>query len=274
MGYLQLLVLAYLFAATINKDDLVFKLVIRQPDVLKNKLYKKRLELMNKWKYLEFIVGLEIELDKKSNPKIALEQKAYLRNQFEFYGLKANERRDIQKPFLIKQYLPKKSELDAVIKMLWKKLQRDFHYFSQELAYKYVNQLEKKDIKLFEYMVTHKSWWDTVDFIANKLLGAYFKTYPEQKYKYVEKWLKSNNIWLQRSALLFQLKYKEDLDKELLSSTINSLLGSKEFFINKAIGWVLREYSRTNPEWVLEFVNKTELSALSNREAKKLVGKK
>jgi 3-methyladenine DNA glycosylase AlkD len=221
---------------------------------------------------LEFIGALEIELDRKSNPKIALGQKAYMRNQFEFFGLKTNDRREIQKPFFIKQCLPKKSELGTIIKTLWEKPQRDFYHFSQELAYKYVNQLEKKDIKLYEYMVTHKSWWDTVDFIANKLMGAYFKAYPEQKFKYVEKWLKSNNIWLQRSALLFQLKYKEDLDSDLLSSTINALLGSKEFFINKAIGWVLREYSRTNPDWVVEFVNKTELSALSKREAIKLVG--
>ena len=220
---------------------------------------------------LEYIDALEIELERKSNPKVALEQKAYMRNQFEFYGLKTNERREIQKPFLIKQYLPNKSELSTIIKLLWIKPQRDFHHFAQELTFKYVNQLEKKDIKLFEYMVMHKSWWDTVDFIANKLMGAYFKIYPEQKHQYVEKWLKSNNIWLQRSALLFQLKYKEDLDTELLNSTINSLLGSKEFFINKAIGWVLREYSRTNPEWVIEFVNKTELSVLNNREAMKLV---
>lgn len=120
-------------------------------------------------------------------------------------------------------------------------------------------------------MITHQSWWDTVDFIATKLLGAYFKTYPEEKEKYVNKWLKSNNIWLQRSALLFQLKYKTDLDTVLLSCTITSLLGSKEFFINKAIGWVLREYSKSNPEWVIDFVNENHLTALSKREALRLV---
>jgi 3-methyladenine DNA glycosylase AlkD len=223
---------------------------------------------------LEYIDALETELERNSNPKIALEQKAYMRNQFEFYGLKANERREIEKPFLIKQYLPKKSELNTIIKLLWKKPQRDFHHFAQELAYRYVNQIEKEDIALFEYMIMQNSWWDTVDFIANKLMGTYFINFPEQRYKYVEKWLKSNNIWLQRSALLFQLKYKKNLDTELLSSTINSLLGSKEFFINRAIGWVLREYSRTNSEWVVDFVNKTDLSNLSKREASRLLDKK
>ena len=220
---------------------------------------------------IEFINTLEIEFEKHKNAKIALEQKAYMRHQFEFYGLKATVRREIQKPFFIKEYLPQKSEIEHIIKTLWEKPEREYQHFAQELAFKYVKQLELKDINLFEFMVTNKSWWDTVDFIANKLMGEYFKTFPNQKEKYVTKWLKSDNMWLQRSALLFQLKYKNKIDTVLLSSTINSLLNSKEFFINKAIGWVLREYSRTNPNWVIEFVNNTELSTLSKKEALRLV---
>ena len=220
---------------------------------------------------IEFINTLEIEFEKHKNAKIALEQKAYMRHQFQFYGLKATVRREIQKPFFIKEYLPQKSEIEHIIKTLWEKPEREYQHFAQELAFKYVKQLELKDINLFEFMVTNKSWWDTVDFIANKLMGEYFKTFPNQKEKYVTKWLKSDNIWLQRSALLFQLKYKNKIDTVLLSSTINSLLNSKEFFINKAIGWVLREYSRTNPNWVIEFVNNTELSTLSKKEALRLL---
>jgi len=219
----------------------------------------------------QFIETLEIEFQKNENEKIALEQKAYMRNQFEYYGLKAPERRKIQAPFLVKKYLSEKRELHKIVKILWEKPQRDYQYFSQELVFKYVKQLEKDDMSLFEYMVTHKSWWDTIDFIAVKLMGAYFKMYPEEIEVYIEKWLKSNNIWLQRCALLFQLKYKEGLDTNLLKYVINSLLGSKEFFINKAIGWVLREYSRTNPKWVREFVDKTELNPLSRREALRLM---
>ena len=218
-----------------------------------------------------FIKTLEIALEKNANPKIALGQKAYMRNQFEYYGIKATERREIQKPFFIKEFLPKKEKLDEIVTSLWEKLQRDYQYFSQELAFKYVCQLEKKDIELYEYMVTHKSWWDTVDFIAVKLMGEYFRKYPEQRDVYVKKWINSNNIWLQRSALLFQIKYKENLDTVLLSYIINSLLGSKEFFINKAIGWILREYSKTNPTWVKEFAGKKALCNLSNKEALRLI---
>ena len=219
-----------------------------------------------------FVKTLEIEFKKNANPNIALEQKAYMRNQFEYYGIKATERREIQKPFLIKEFLPKKVNLVALVEVFWEKPQRDYQYFSQELAFKYLNQIEKKDIDLYEYMVTHKSWWDSVDFIAAKLMGEYFKKYPEQRIIYVRKWINSNNIWLQRCALLFQLKYKENLDTVLLGSVINSLLVSKEFFINKAIGWILREYSKTNPIWVIEFADKTALSNFSKKEALRLIG--
>jgi len=221
----------------------------------------------------EFVDTLSIELERKRNTTIASEQQAYMRNQFEFYGIKTKERREIQKPFLIKAYLPPKNDLEELVKMLWKKPQRDYQLFAQELVFKYLKQFEHNDIELLEYMVTNKSWWDTVDFIANKLMGFYFKKFPEERDFYVNKWLQSNNIWLQRSALLFQLKYKEGLDTDILSLCINSLLNSGEFFINKAIGWTLREYSRTNPEWVIDFVNKTDLSPLSHKEALRLINK-
>ncbi len=219
----------------------------------------------------EFINILETEFEKNANHEIALGQKAYMKNKFEFYGIKTPVRRKIQKPFLVKEYLPPKKELETIIKTLWKKHEREFQYFSQELAYKYVNQFEKKDIALFEFMIIHKSWWDTIDLIAPKLVGNYFKIYPEQRNTYVKKWIASNNIWLQRTAILFQLNYKSDLDKDFLAYIINSLLGSKEFFINKAIGWILRQYSRINPDWVIEFTNHTQLDKLSYKEALRLI---
>jgi 3-methyladenine DNA glycosylase AlkD len=218
-----------------------------------------------------FVKNLEIEFKKNADKTNANGQKAYMRHQFEFYGLKAAKRREIQKPFLIKGNLPEKSELEDIIKALWTKPQRDFQYVGQELVFKYIKQFEKKDIELLEFMVIHKSWWDTVDYIAANLVGAYFKIYPKKIKNTISKWLVSNNIWLQRSALLFQLKYKEELDTVLLSNIITHLLGSKEFFINKAIGWILREYSKTNPAWVLEFTKTTNLDQLSKREGLRLI---
>lgn len=219
----------------------------------------------------DFIKALRLEFEAHADPKIAVEQKAYLREQFLFYGIKTPVRRNMQKPFLAKQYLPPKENLEDLVLLLWKRPQREYHYFAQELVQKYTKKFEKKDISLLEYMITHNSWWDTVDSIATKLVKPYFRKFPDQRDRYIEKWLSSKNIWLQRTSLIFQLLEKEKTDLKLLEHVINSLLGSKEFFINKAIGWILRDYSRTDPEWVLDFVERTALEPLSKREALKLM---
>lgn len=219
----------------------------------------------------DFISTLQKEFERQANSNIALQQKAYMRDQFSFYGLKAPIRKEITKPFLMKQFLPEKAEMNELTTALWEKPQREFQMFGQEFVFKYVKHFEQSDMPLFEYMITTKSWWDTVDFIANKILGAYFIKFPEDIPIYVEKWLHSNNIWLQRSALLFQLKYKDRLDTDVLDHCIQHLLGSKEFFINKAIGWVLREYSRTNPIWVKNYAAQHDLHPLSEREALRLM---
>ncbi len=220
---------------------------------------------------IEFINTLENEFKAKANPNIARQQKAYMKDKFDYFGLKSPVRKQIQIPFLVKKYLPPKSELEPIIKILWSKPEREFQYFAQELFLKYHTQFVPQDIYLFEFMITHKSWWDSVDFIAANLIGEYFKKYPDRKKQYVEKWLNSGNMWLQRAAIIFQLKYKSEVDTELLSYAINSMLGSKEFFINKAIGWALRQYGKFNPTWVTHFANNTELSNLSRREALRLI---
>ena len=219
----------------------------------------------------EFINTLEKGFRKKSNSLIALNQKAYMRNQFDFYGLTARQRRKIQTPLLKKYCDISKEHLKKITTELWKKEQRDYQYCAQELILQNNKNLKIGDIQLFELMITNKSWWDTIDFIAPKIIGKYFKLYPEKTESQIDKWINSNNIWLQRSCLIFQLKYKENLNTDLLSHIIQSLLGSKEFFINKAIGWILREYSKTNQKWVIDFVQKTNLNSLSQREALKFI---
>ena len=219
----------------------------------------------------EYILHLEAEFQNNANRNISVGQKAYMRDQFEFFGIKTPLRRKIQKPFLVKQFLPSKEKVMLLVKELWEKPEREYQFFAQELVFKYVKEFEESDIELFEFMIIHKSWWDTVDFIAVKLVGSYLKKYPHKKEFYVDKWLRSNNIWLQRTAIIFQLKYKTEVDTGLLEKSIQFLLNSKEFFINKAIGWMLREYSKTDPVWVKELVNRTALANLSRREALRLM---
>ena len=218
-----------------------------------------------------FIDALDKEFCSNANADIAIQQEAYMKNQFEFFGIKTPLRRKIQQPFLINKYLPPKDELEEIVKFLWKKPQREFHYFAQEFAFRYVKNLQINDIQWMEHLIVHQSWWDTVDFIAPKLIGNFFLKFPEKRDEYLTKWLTSNNIWLQRSCILFQLKYKDKMDLDTLTMVIESLQNSKEFFINKAIGWILRERSKSTPDWVMDFVENHELSNLSRKEALRLI---
>jgi len=217
----------------------------------------------------QYISTLLQEFNENADSIKAPKMEAYMKNKFSMFGINAPLRNAISKPFLQKESLPPKNELPEIVKTLWDKPQREIHYFALELMFNYAKQFEKHDIELLEYMLTRKSWWDTVDFIAAKLLGTYFRLYPEQILPITSQWLSSENIWLQRSCLLFQLKYKTNVDTLLLSQIINQLNHTNTFFINKAIGWVLREYAKTDPAWVINFVQNTPLSNLSKKEALK-----
>ena len=214
----------------------------------------------------KYVSGLEKIFIKNGNREEAAWAKAYLRNQFECFGIKTPLRRELCKKYMI-GHLPAYEELSEIVKDLWGQPQREFQYFATELLSKYRNEWQEELIELIEFMLINKSWWDTVDHIATDLTGPYFKIFPAQIRKVTGKWNCSKNIWLQRSSLMFQKAYREKTDTALLSTYILKLSDSNEFFIQKAIGWALREYSKTNPKWVKEFVKKNRLPKLSEREA-------
>lgn len=220
----------------------------------------------------EFVDHLGASFEEHRNDEIAEGQKAYMKGHFEFYGIKTPVRREISQPFMTKEHRPSKDEALKIVEECWQQSEREFQQFGLDFILKYTKKFEKKDISLLEWLVTHKSWWDTVDMLATKGAGDYFKKFPEERVKKVKEWCSQENMWLRRVAILFQLKYKEDTDLDLLTYAIENNLGSNEFFINKAIGWALRDLSRTFPEWVIEFVvTHPELNNLSKREAIRLL---
>lgn len=139
-----------------------------------------------------------------------------MKNNFNFFGIKAHQRRKLTREFMQKNRRPNYEKLDIVIKKLWDMEEREYQYFATELLEKYEKKFTKEIICLFEYMIINKSWWDTIDIIPKKLVGKYFNLFPEIREEYVQKWVESNNIWLQRTTLLFQLGYKESTDVEFL----------------------------------------------------------
>jgi 3-methyladenine DNA glycosylase AlkD len=219
-----------------------------------------------------YIKPLSKELKESADPQRAVGAKAYMKNQFDYFGMPMAERRAIFKHHVKQHAVSNEKELEIIVKELWSLPEREFQYCGMELIAHYKKTWSPLIIKLIEFCITTKSWWDTVDFIATNCCGNYFQLYPEKIGATTHEWNYSSNMWLQRTSLLFQNKYKNKTDSGLLSTYILHLSSSKEFFIRKAIGWVLREYAKTNPEWVKDFVGNHMLSSLSKREAMKHLG--
>ena len=217
---------------------------------------------------MTFIKDLETELRQNSNAELAIPMANYMKNKFSFLGIQAGKRRSILKTNWHKHKEEVQSNFRSICWELFNKKEREFHQCAIDIL---VNEIKKKyvikDIELIEKMLVTNSWWDSVDTIAKFILGGYLQQFPKETEKVIERFSNSENMWLNRSAILFQLSYKEKTNFDLLKAECEKHKESKEFFIQKAIGWALRDYSRFNPIGVSNYVNSTNLKPLSQREA-------
>jgi 3-methyladenine DNA glycosylase AlkD len=221
---------------------------------------------------MEFIEELKIELRANSNRETAIPMENYMKNNFPFLGIKTEKRRAIYKS-LYKKHKPEiKSNFRTITLQLFQEKDREFHYCAIDLIQKEIKKnFIFKDIKLIENLIITNSWWDTVDFVAKYLIGGYLQQFPKETLKVIERFSNAENMWLNRSAIIFQLSYRENTNFDLLKSECEKHKHSKEFFIQKAIGWALRDYSRFNPNGVKEYVESTDLKPLSQKEAIRLL---
>ncbi|MFP5114310.1 DNA alkylation repair protein [Bacillaceae bacterium C204] len=195
--------------------------------------------------------------------------KKYMKNHFPYLGIKKPQRSQLEKQFFLETGLLKEPFNREFICELWEKDEREYQYTALVYLEKSLNRLEKTDLPFMEELMKTKSWWDTVDAIAPKPVGKIAEKFPEVVAETIDGWAIHENLWLRRAALLFQLKYKGNTNEELLYQYIRLNAESKEFFIQKAIGWALREYSKTNPASVKKFIEATKLAPLSVREGSK-----
>lgn len=221
----------------------------------------------------EYLKIAQQKFNSCKNPLYAEKMKAYMRNQFEFLGLNSPIRKDQQRIIIKEAGLPVYDLLPDIVQALWISDEREYQYFAMELLSRRIKKAPKEIILLLEELILTKSWWDTIDYLAAKLVGTVFKNYPESIKPVTRRWMDSGNIWLQRSCLLFQLKYRKSTDLKILYSFIDQLSHEKEFFIKKAIGWALREYSKVDPQEVGRFIRSRDLQALSVKEGMKYVGR-
>jgi 3-methyladenine DNA glycosylase AlkD len=217
---------------------------------------------------------LRIKFEKVADREVAEGAAAYMRNQFEFFGIKTPLRRELGKDLVNASKELSEKEIVSLCKELWAQPEREFQYVACDILAKNAKRLSpgyvKRDAKWF---ITNKSWWDTVDSIRTSVEVAVAAN-PELEVTMFE-WIKSKNIWLVRSALIHQLTLRTKTNSTRLFALCELQSEEKEFFIAKGLGWALRSYSYIDPIAVKDFVkDHPELTPLAKRESMKAINRK
>lgn len=204
------------------------------------------------------------------NEDIAISMSKYMRDKFEFYGIPSPLRKKITKDFIKEAKLQKVIDWE-LLNLCYNDSHRELQYFVNDYLLVMNKYLTYDDISKIMKFVKSKQWWDTIDFL-DKIIGN-IGLNDNRIDKLMLEWSKDEDIWLRRIAIDHQNGRKEKTNKELLEKIIVNNLETNEFFINKAIGWSLRDYSKVNPKWVKEFIKKYEsrMDKLSIKEASKYI---
>lgn len=213
-------------------------------------------------------ITLRTRFEAAKNPERAAAMSAYLRNQFTFFGIPTPQRRLLYKDIIAKAKKAKVIDWD-LLDQAWADPHRELDYFVCDYLKGMQTFLIYEDVpKLLTYATSHQ-WWDTIDHF-DRIFG---KIADARISDLMLEFSVSDDFWLRRIAIDHQLGRKTETDTQLLSQIIQNNVGSSEFFINKAIGWALRDYSKTNPNWVRSFIksNHHKMAPLSIREASKYI---
>lgn len=216
------------------------------------------------------LTALQEAFEDASDLDRAAQMSRYMKDRFAFYGIGATERRALQRLVFRDAPRPGERDLVRVTRSAWRDPHRELQYFGADYVRQHVGGCAPGFLDHLELLITRKSWWDTVDLLAAHGVGKLARRFPEVA-RVMETWIDADDLWLARTALLYQLTFKTDTDAEQLFRFCERRMHDTEFFIRKAIGWALREYSKTDAAAVRRFVrtNEASLSGLSKREALK-----
>ncbi len=212
-------------------------------------------------------------LEAVADPEQSAPMAHYMRDQFPFLGVTSPALRQAVKPFLAAGREASGDDLVAAARWCWDQPEREFQYVGALLLRRWIRALEAGHIEDLEYLITTRSWWDTVDSLAAWSVGPLVLANPDLV-SVMDQWIDDDDLWLARTAILHQLSYKDRADGERLFRYAEARAADTEFFIRKAIGWALRQYARQEPERVRDFVeqHRDQLSGLTVREAMKHLG--
>jgi 3-methyladenine DNA glycosylase AlkD len=196
--------------------------------------------------------------------------RAYMRDQFPFLGIPGPQQQALAREVVAGLARPTEGDLRHVALACWDRPEREYQYFACGWLRRHAKVCSAGFLDTARHLIVTKSWWDTVDALAAHLVGPLVARHAALV-STMDAWAREENVWLARTAILHQLRFKEATDEARLYRYCLLRADHRDFFIRKAIGWALREYAKTAPERVRAFVRTHEgrLSGLSVREALK-----
>jgi 3-methyladenine DNA glycosylase AlkD len=206
----------------------------------------------------------------QADPNRAAANRAYMRDQFAYLGFARPAQRQLSRAVLAGSAKPTEADLVDLVLGCWALEEREYQYFAVDLLRRHVGVCGPGFLRTARTLITTRPWWDTVDELAVRVVGPLVVRFPSLV-KTMDAWVTDPDMWLVRTAILHQNGDKAATDPDRLFAYCAAQAAHRDFFVRKAIGWALREYARTDPVAVRDFVeaHRTSLSGLSIREALK-----
>ncbi|MBM7712139.1 DNA alkylation repair protein [Enterococcus xiangfangensis] len=194
----------------------------------------------------------------------------YMKDHFSFCGVKKPQRALLERPYLKASLaLPVPALIQEIFRN-YRKPEREYQYYAIDLAQTNIARFSLTDLAALLPLLAEKSWWDSID-AWRKVYSTWVLAHPTELKQVYSFFYRHENFWYRRVAINLQLMFKEQTNTELLAQAIVADLTTDEFFIQKAIGWALRDYSKVNPDWVRNFMQQHSLSKLALREGSKYI---
>ncbi len=218
----------------------------------------------------ELLLDVRDGLAALADPVKAPQMQAYMKSAMPYRGVATPPRRTLMNELLAARFPADRATWEATVRALWDDAAyREERYAAIDLCAHRTARAwqDAATVPLYEHFIVTGAWWDHVDAVAVHLVGPILRSDPAGVEPRIRRWMTDDDRWLRRSAIIVQNGSKRATDTGLLAAAIESNVDDPDFFIRKGIGWALREYAKTDPEWVRSFVAVHELSALSRREA-------
>lgn len=212
-------------------------------------------------------------LQERADPRKAVKMAAYMKTSMPFYGVQTPQRAEILREAGKRFSVATHQDYQRAVLGLWTLKHREEKYLALGLARLWPEFIVPESLTLYRRLIQDGAWWDFVDETAAHLVGRVLLDHREQIAPIIDKWIEARDMWVRRAAIICQLSHKDKTDHVRLFRYCVACSAEKEFFIRKAIGWALRQYSYSAPRRVRDFLakNRDRLSPLTYREASRVM---